>query len=115
MEAKLGTKPSFAWRSIQGARDLIEARTIWRIGNGQNVSIWGDNWIPLHSTYRIQSPLKVLNSTSKVHELIDWERVWWNQNVLSNIFTTEEVAAINTIPISHTDQPDFQIWRGTSS
>ena len=28
MEAKVGTKPSFAWKSIQGAQDLLEAGII---------------------------------------------------------------------------------------
>ena len=34
MEAKLGSKPYFAWRSIYEAQELIKARLIWRIGNG---------------------------------------------------------------------------------
>lgn len=35
--------------------------------------------------------------------------------MLTCIFTVEEVATINTIPISHTDQPDLQIWCCTNS
>jgi ribonuclease HI len=115
MEAKLGSKPSFAWRSIFGARDLIEAGTIWRIGNGQDVNIWGVAWIPLQSTFKIQSPPKLLNPNGKVHELVDWENFRWKQNLLEELFSTEEVAAINSIPVSHTDQPDIQYWRGTNS
>jgi hypothetical protein len=56
MEARLGLKPSFAWRSIHGAGDLVEEGLIWRIGDGANVRIWGDKWVPLLHTFKIQSP-----------------------------------------------------------
>ena len=36
-EAKLGSKPSFAWRSIFRARNLLIEGLMWRIGNGQGV------------------------------------------------------------------------------
>jgi hypothetical protein len=42
LEAKLGSKPSFAWRSIQRAQNLFEKGLLWRIRNGQLVHIWGD-------------------------------------------------------------------------
>ena len=75
----------------------------------------GDNWIPRPSTYRIQSSPKVLDSKSKVHELIDWETAWWSVALLHNLFTVEERDAIMTNTISQTDQLDLQVWRCTSS
>jgi hypothetical protein len=109
LKSKLGSKPSFAWRSIHGARDTLEAGLFWRIGNGKEACIWGDNWIPRPSTYRIQSSLKVLDSKSTVHKLYDWETAWWNVALLYNLFTVEERDAIMTVPNSQTDQPDFQV------
>jgi hypothetical protein len=73
------------------------------------VKIWEDNWVPLPMTYRIQFPSKNLASASKVHELINWEMKWWDQNMLASLFSVEEVAAINSILISLTNQPDCQI------
>ena len=35
--------------------------------------------------------------------------------MLTRIFTGEEVDAINSIPISQTNQPDVQIWQGTNT
>jgi hypothetical protein len=93
----------------------LEASLSWRIGNGQRVSILGDSWIPQHSTYRIQSVPKVLDPTCKVKELINWEKVRWDQTLLANLFTKEEVAVIKTIPISWMNQPDVQLWRCTTS
>jgi hypothetical protein len=115
LEANLGSEPSFAWRSIHSARSLLEKGLIWRIGNGQSVKIWGDRWIPIPSTYKIQSPPRDLNQMSKVCDLIDKENEEWNQQLLARNFTKEEMTAINTIPISLLSQPDVQVWRGTTS
>ena len=56
-----------------------------------------------------------MDPNSKVHQLINWEMKWWDHGKLVNLFTKEEVAAIKKIPISHTNQPDYQIWRCMSS
>ena len=47
LEAKLGSKPSYAWRSI----------SVWRVGNGESIKIWGDRWIMSPTSYAIQSPI----------------------------------------------------------
>ena len=103
MDAKLGLKPSFAWRSIYGARELIEASLFWRVRNGQQVKIWVENWIPLPITYKVQFPPREMDITSKVNQLTDWDRKWWDNDKLINVFSAEEIAAIETIPICHTD------------
>jgi hypothetical protein len=115
LEAKVGSKPFFAWRSLQGAKELLEAGLFWRIDNGHEAQIWGDCWLPQHSTYRIQSTPKVLEPTSRVKELINENTGCWDHNMLSTLFTAEECEVIKTIPISQTNQPDVKIWRCTSS
>jgi hypothetical protein len=66
LEASLSKKPSFAWRSIQSASGLVHDGLIWRIGNGDKVQIWKDKWIPRPSTFKVQSPLVILNSMATV-------------------------------------------------
>jgi hypothetical protein len=51
IDANLGSKPSFAWRSISSAKDLITKGLVWQIGNGEKVQIWGDNWGPIQRSY----------------------------------------------------------------
>jgi hypothetical protein len=50
-EAKLGSRPSLAWRSMLSARELVHQGAVWRIGNGEQVRIWGDRWLPKPSTF----------------------------------------------------------------
>jgi hypothetical protein len=44
-DAKIGSRPSYAWRSLLSAKELLHEEMIWRIGNGLSVKIWGDRWI----------------------------------------------------------------------
>ncbi|GAA0186991.1 hypothetical protein LIER_34279 [Lithospermum erythrorhizon] len=41
--AELGYKPSYTWVSLLGARTLLQKGTIWKIGNGASIRIWGAN------------------------------------------------------------------------
>jgi hypothetical protein len=66
LESHLGNKPSFAWRSIWGAKELLEDGLSWRIGNGESTKIWGDKWVDIPSSYTIQSYPKILDPDAKV-------------------------------------------------
>jgi hypothetical protein len=116
LEAQLGNKPSFAWRSIWGSGDLLKDGLVWRIGNGSTVKIWSDKWVPIPNTYSIQSPpqVHIIEPNATVSELIDRDTQWWNMERLEQIFNAEEIKPILFIPLSCTNQPDVLIWRGTA-
>jgi len=115
LEAELGRRPSFAWRSIFGSKDLKRDGLIWRIGDGRNVHIWRDKWIPTPSTFAIQSPRKVLSEDAKVCALFNNDSKWWDENLLNLIFGTEEANVISRIPLSKYGHKDVMIWRGSST
>lgn len=37
---------SYVWQSICSGTETLNQGYIWRIGNGLNVNIWDDPWIP---------------------------------------------------------------------
>lgn len=45
LEAALGSRPSYAWRSLHAAQKLVKADARAIIGNGENTLIWEDPWI----------------------------------------------------------------------
>ena len=51
--AQLGTRHTYAWRSIHNYCDLLKEGLVWRIGNGTQVRIWKDRWIPRPSTFMV--------------------------------------------------------------
>jgi hypothetical protein len=42
-------RAAFTWRSIIHGRELLKDGLIWRIGDGESVKVWEDNWIPRSS------------------------------------------------------------------
>jgi hypothetical protein len=59
--AKLGTRPSYAWSSVYGAKDLLEEGIIWQVGNGNDIMIWGDKWVHSQHKNKIQAPVSILD------------------------------------------------------
>jgi ribonuclease HI len=115
MDVSLCKRPSFAFRSICSARELLKEGLVWRIGNGEDVNIWGDKWLPTPSTYAVQSPRCILSENAKVVELIDRDSKWWNLPLIHDIFRVEEAVLIPQIPLSRYNQKDVLTWRGTTS
>jgi hypothetical protein len=46
LKAKLGSNPSFIWRSILATRYIIQQGVQWKVGNGQSIDIWNNDWGP---------------------------------------------------------------------
>ena len=69
LHAKLGSNPSYIWRSILWGKQVIHKGCRWRIGRGNNVQIYNSNWIPRGETFR---PISIPSfpTDSYVNELI---------------------------------------------
>ncbi|KAF5480768.1 hypothetical protein F2P56_001484 [Juglans regia] len=65
LEAKMGSNPSYIWRSILSARELLQQGLQWRIGNWKSVRIWSDPWLPQPTSYKPQSGNKSLGKKLK--------------------------------------------------
>lgn len=46
LEAKGAANCSYTWRSIVAAIPLINMGVRWRVGNGEDIRVWKDRWIP---------------------------------------------------------------------
>jgi ribonuclease HI len=115
LEASIGRRPSFAWRSIHSSCDLLKEGLMWRVGNGCKIQIWKDKWIPRPHSFKIISPPVLLQPESTVNQLIDGDIKCWNRPLLARLFSVEEIEMILAIPISCTNQEDILIWRGTKN
>ncbi|KAF5447221.1 hypothetical protein F2P56_032789 [Juglans regia] len=113
LQAKVGAKPFFIWRSLCATRELIKKGSIWRIGNGQDTKIWNCRWLPRPSSYMVQTPIQVLNAEARVVELINEETKQWNRGLVVFVLGNEAAEVVHKIPISVTRARDRLIWMGT--
>ncbi|XP_059449559.1 uncharacterized protein LOC132180675 [Corylus avellana] len=113
LEANLGSRPSFAWRSIMAARELFKEGVLWHIGDGKSVAIWKDRWILMPITHCIQTPCMTLNEDATVNELFESTMGGWNWALINEIFEEEEDEIICNIPRSKYGRPDKLIWRAS--
>jgi hypothetical protein len=61
LEANLGARLSYAWRSTFNARDLLKKSLVWRVDNGQSIRIRKDHWLPSPAPHAVQSPVRILH------------------------------------------------------
>lgn len=71
LETKLGAKPSYMLRSMMGAIEVLRQGLIWRVGDGSDIKVLGDRWLPLPIIFSVQSLRTLLDADARVTDLID--------------------------------------------
>ena len=85
------------------------------MGNGRNIQIWKDKWLPTPSTHKVISPPSCLPLKAQVEELIDQDDGVWKNDLVQQIFLPHEVDAICGIVLSTNLPDDKQIWAPTAN
>ena len=63
-------------------RELVHGGSCWAVGNGSKVKIWKDNWLLGHSNPKVCSLVNILSESATMSELIDFDLMRWNLNVI---------------------------------
>nr|POF02720.1 hypothetical protein CFP56_04953 [Quercus suber] len=96
-------------------KSVVENGIRWSIGNGDNVQIWNNKWIPNPETYKITTPINPLMYNEKVLALIDKERALWKSELVNSIFLPHKATTILAIPLSSTLPEDHRVWFGIAN
>lgn len=108
IEAGLGSKPSYIWRSILWEREVLSKGCRWRIGNGQQVNVFNSYWIPRPTTFKPIIPPN-LPSETLVADLIN-EDNYWKESLIYGSFEKEDADVIVQIPLPRKQNEDKLIW-----
>ncbi len=71
LSSVVGTRPSFVWRSLLSAIDLLKEGLVWRVGDGKSIHIWNERWLPTPTSFLVQSPPRMISTDLAVSTLID--------------------------------------------
>jgi hypothetical protein len=115
LEAKIGRNPSYAWRSIWNSKKLLKEGLIWRVGDGTQIKIWEDPWIPQPRAHPARSPINILDSQATVSELLDVDTNWWNMALVKDIFDEEEARMICGLSVCPRRGSDILAWEHTKN
>lgn len=99
---------SYVWQSILQGLNLLKQGIIWRVGDGTNIKIWDDRWIPRGVTRRPMTH-RGNNLLSRVCDLIYPTSGEWDEGLVQQTFRPGDAREILHIPISEQGE-DFITW-----
>ncbi|KAK9706077.1 hypothetical protein RND81_07G103000 [Saponaria officinalis] len=107
LDARIGHDPSYTWRSLWSAKSLLLEGLKWRVGNGHDINVWEDAWLPGDNAARIPTPISEVDPSLRVAELIDSNTKAWNLPKLRSILSEDDVQIVLQLPISKRLPNDF--------
>ncbi|KAL9278395.1 putative ribonuclease H domain, reverse transcriptase zinc-binding domain-containing protein [Arabidopsis thaliana] len=109
LDCGVGTRPSYAWRSIIHGRELLKKGLRKSIGNGQNTWVWIEKWIPDDYPRPPTSLQRNRDVMLRVSDLLDRNTGHWDEDRVRHLFIREDADYILSLRVS-TDLQDSYVW-----
>lgn len=108
-DATFKSNCSFAWKRTFCVIDLVRHGIRWRVGNGKDINVWNDNWLPRDYALRPFTPDLYQIRLIYVASLIDQNNGCWDVNVLNALLWNDDIDIILKIPLDSSTTSDFRI------
>ena len=109
LEAK-SKKGSYAWQSILKARHVIEKGMLWRVGDGSQIRVFEDSWIPGYLPTKAVPCTLECKDDSMVSSLINQTTMEWNGQLIDQKISPYLAQRIKAIPLCRMPQEDCTVW-----
>lgn len=109
LNSKLGHNPSFIWRNICEAKDLLIAGVRWRIGSGSNINILQQPWLSDQDNPYVTTIIQELEGKT-VNTLFQNEKKEWSSEVIQAAFNERDQKIILDTEISESAMEDLLCW-----
>lgn len=109
LEAKIGHNPSYIWRSILEAKDLVAGGARWLVGTGEDINIPGQPWLSDREKPYVESTSPVLEN-NKVSSLMAVDCRMWDEEILADLFNDRDQECIKKIKIADHGERDEIFW-----
>lgn len=109
LQSKLGTNPSFIWRSIWEAKHVVSAGARWKVGNGKEITILHQPWLQDGTNPYITSYLQGL-ANATVHSLRTEDGQQWDTEILQDLFNQRDQECIYNTPYGGEGEVDMLYW-----
>jgi hypothetical protein len=109
LNCELKKASSYTWQSIWAGLQSFKRGYIWRVGDGEQINIWNEPWVPSSPSRKISTRRGNVVYT-KVSELINHDTGSWDEEILRDIFWPVDVQRILQIPLATNMMQDFVSW-----
>lgn len=105
---------SYGWRSISKLASALKKGMVWRIGNGQEVSLWNDTWLDRGPLRDLLEEVPPALTNLKVADIIQDKE--WNLPLLDELGIGNVKQYISSIPINEVGEITDQVmWKHTAN
>lgn len=94
LSARLGSQPSYAWRSVLFGRELLEKGLRRAVGSGEEISVWTDKWLFNISPMVPMRKSILFDLELRVCDLIDPQTKTWDRGKLADNFFQQDIDLI---------------------
>lgn len=91
LNAKIGTNPSYMWRSIMEAQEVIRHESRKRIGDGHSTNIWEEPWLPCRVNGYLTTHVCPELQEVVVSNLMEEGGSTWDEAVLLDVLNERDV------------------------
>ncbi|WJX23528.1 hypothetical protein P8452_12731 [Trifolium repens] len=109
-DAKIGVNPSYAWRSIWKARDVIITGCRWTIGDGKRISVMSDPWLRGQDHLWLHAPQSQSMYNLCVYNLLLQDSKEWDLHKIYSIFPEPVATNIINTPLLAEVHEDKLTW-----
>ncbi|XP_075523989.1 uncharacterized protein LOC142556414 [Primulina tabacum] len=97
MDAPIGNNISFIWRSLLWSRKLLRKVLCWRVGNGEKIATFRDQWIP--GLQSLMLPAGNPNDLDNVNSFI--VNGAWNESLIRTTLPSYIAEDVLAIPLAN--------------
>ncbi|XP_023912636.1 uncharacterized protein LOC112024225 [Quercus suber] len=99
------------WRAIEQAKKVIIKGACYAIGDGSNIDVWKDPWVPWIEGFIPTPRVATYNLLPiLVSHLIATDMHCWKSSLIHELFDPSSAQAILSMPVLVTPTPDKLIW-----
>ena len=93
LKARMKSGSSYTWQSPLAGLECFKQGYIWRVGDGTQINIWENNWIPGSHNLKVQTA-RGNNIITTVDDLINPVDATWDVDLVKSFFWPVDVNRI---------------------
>ncbi|XP_058784794.1 uncharacterized protein LOC131659630 [Vicia villosa] len=111
IDSKVGNNPSFVWRSLWKAKEVLKIGSRWSIGDGRSIKVMHDPWLREKGSRWVGGPQNQDAHELYVKDLFLPNVKQWDVGKVTNLFDHVGAESILKVPLVEEVKEDRLVWQ----